>query len=104
MGVPCAATEGYRGLPVSTRGDQRITYIGDQDVLLDSVMQLLSAQRDVTTGCKGLLMKSVADLSALASPGWMIKVSSCKITASSMMSWCAQLATGLVGAGCLMLG
>ena len=43
-------------------------------------------------------------LIALASPGGMIKVSSYKTTASSMMSWCAQLATGLVGAGCLMLG
>ena len=104
MGVSCEATEGYQGLPVSTRGDQRMTYIGDQDVLLGSIMQLLLTQRDVTTGCKVLLMKSVADLSALASPGWIIKVSSCKITASSMMSWCAQLATGLVGARCLMLG
>ena len=104
MGVPCAVTEGYQELPVSTRGDQRMTYIGDQDVLLGSIMQLLSTQRDVTTGCKVLLMKSVTDLSALASPGWMIKVSSCKITASSMMSWCAQLATGLVDAECLILG
>ena len=47
-----------------TRGDQRMTYIGDQDVLLGSIMQLLLTQRDVTTGCKVLLMKSVADLSA----------------------------------------
>ena len=64
MGVPCAATEGYQELPVSTRGDQQMTYIGDQDIFLGSIMQLLLTQRDVTTGCKVLLMMSVADLSA----------------------------------------
>ena len=80
-----------------------MTFIGDQDVLQGSIMQLLLTQRAVITGCKVLKTKSVADLSALVSPGWMIKVSSCKITASLMMSWCAQLATGLVGAGCLLM-
>ena len=81
-----------------------MTYIDDQDVLLGSIMQLLLTQRAVTTGCKVLKMKTVADMIKLSSPGWMIKVSSCKVTASSMISWYAQLATGLVGARCLMLG
>ena len=64
MGVSCEATEGYQELPVSTRVDQQMTYIRDQDVLLGSIMQLLLTQRDVTTGCKVLLMMSVADLIA----------------------------------------
>ena len=51
-----------------------MTFIGDQDVLLGSIMQLLLTQRAVTTGCKVLMRNKAADVITLSSPGWMIKV------------------------------